>query len=160
MVVVADASPFVGLIKIECVHILPGLFGSVVVPPEVLAELLKTTQAEEVRSFARSLPAWLTVHIAAVIEPIADLDRGEVAAISLAVQLKADVLLIDETKGRAAAMARNIPTFRTAAVIKQAADLGLIDNLAAAFGRLRQTNFRVPPSALDALLEDHLRRKT
>lgn len=155
MLVVADASPFVGLVKIGLVDILPKLFGTVVIPPEVRADLLKPSQAFEVITFVTSPPAWLTVRAASVIEAIPDLDIGECAAISLAKELHADLLLIDEARGRDAAIARNIVTFRTAAVIRQAADSGFVPNLRDAFDRLKKTNFRVPQEALDLLLKDH-----
>ncbi|HEX8322697.1 MAG TPA: hypothetical protein VF595_02175 [Tepidisphaeraceae bacterium] len=157
MLVVADASPFVGLIKVGCIDILPDLFGSVVIPPEVHGELLKPTQAFEVQMFATAPPTWLIVRAATSVERIPDLDAGERAAISLAKELRADLLLIDEMKGRAAAIERHLQTARTAAVMKQAADVGLIKDLAAVFEQLKRTNFRVPVRALDALLGEHLR---
>ena len=36
MLVVADASPFVGLVRIGQADVLPALYGSVVIPPQVL----------------------------------------------------------------------------------------------------------------------------
>lgn len=158
MVVVADASPFVGLIKIGQVDILRGLFGAVVVPTQVRDELM-ANRTIEVSAFAASPPSWLSVKDAAAIEAIDGLGLGERAAIGLAKELDADLLLIDESHGREAAMARNIKTVRTASVIRDAADVGLIADLGQVFRHLKMTNFRVPHYVLDQMLEEHLAKK-
>src|SRR4051812_18196471 len=112
MLVVADASPLVGLVRIGHADVLPALFGEVVIPPKVAEELTNPRRPVEVRAFMASPPAWLSVRAPTRLEPIADLDAGELEAISLATELRADLLLIDEAKGREAAIALRIPTAR------------------------------------------------
>ncbi|MGH9949282.1 MAG: hypothetical protein ACRD6X_19085 [Pyrinomonadaceae bacterium] len=85
------------------------------------------------------------------------LDYGERDAIFLAETKKAELLLIDERKGFDEAQRRNIPALRTVFLLERAARGGLID-LADAFGKLRQTNFRVSPLLLDDILTEHLSR--
>jgi len=126
MLVVSDSSPFVALLKIGNVDALPKLYGSVIIPTEVAAELASVKRPIEVRSFIESAPAWLTVRAPTELEAIADIDKGELAAKSLARELKADILLIDETRGREAAIARNIRTLRTTAMLLDAANAGVI----------------------------------
>jgi predicted nucleic acid-binding protein len=155
MLVVSDASPFIALIKIGLVEILPKLYGSVIIPPEVAKELTAATGPVETRSFMAKSPAWLKVQAPKVVEHIKNLDPGERAAISLARELRADLLLIDETRGRREAIARNIPTIRTAAVLFDAATANHINDLADAYDRLERTDFRVPREALDELLRQH-----
>ncbi len=155
MLVVADSSPFIGLIKIETINVLPRLYGSVVIPPEVAAELSNVRRPSEVRQFIASQPSWLSIRAPSTVEQIVGIDDGERAAISLARELAADVLLIDEATGRDAAIARNIRTLRTTALLLDAANAGVLPDLKTAFDRLRATNFRVKSDILDGLLKQH-----
>jgi predicted nucleic acid-binding protein len=159
MLVVADASPLIGLVKIGHVDVLAALYGAVVIPPRVAAELASPKRPAEIRGFMASRPAWLSVRAPSRLEAIADLDAGELEAISLAKELGADLLLIDEAKGREAAIALHIPTARTAAVLLDAANAGVLPDLKAAYDKLRATNFRVPGAVLDELLARHLAAK-
>jgi predicted nucleic acid-binding protein len=153
MLVVADSSPFVGLLKIGHIDLLPRLYGSVVIPPQIADELADARRPIAVREFMSLAPPWLSIRAPAIIEDIPMLGRGERAAISLAFELRADVLLIDENRGREAAIARNIRTLRTTALPYDAAKAGALPDLKAAFDRLKNTNFRVPRGLLDELLK-------
>jgi predicted nucleic acid-binding protein len=160
MLVIADTSPLIGLLKIGHVDVLPRLYGSVVIPPQVAAELASRKRPPEVQAFIAAAPPWLSTRSPAKVEEIEGIDLGERAAISLARELKADLLLIDESKGREAAIARHIRTARTAAVLFDAANAGVLPDLKEAFDKLKATNFRVPATVLDELLKRHEQIKT
>jgi predicted nucleic acid-binding protein len=83
------------------------------------------------------------------------LGAGESEAISLALELKADVLLMDERKGRREALARGIAVAGTLNILESAAARGLV-NLPEAIIRLQRTSFRASP----ALLREILRRES
>jgi predicted nucleic acid-binding protein len=89
-----------------------------------------------------------------LLEPIAGLHAGESAAINLALELKADLLLIDEKDGRRAAAARHIPFTGTVGVLELAASRKLLD-LEGAFARLKKTDFWIAPELLDERLKLH-----
>jgi predicted nucleic acid-binding protein len=72
-----------------------------------------------------------------VIESIPEIHEGEQAAISLATELKADLLLIDEMDGRTATLARNLP----------------LDHISDAFARIKKTDFWISPRLLDSELD-------
>ena len=55
-VVVADTSPLNYLALIEPIDILPRLYGTVVIPQEVLSELTSPAAPREVREWARRFP--------------------------------------------------------------------------------------------------------
>lgn len=48
MIVVADASPFVVMVAIEHVEVLPTVFREVLIPPEVASELASSKRPTEV----------------------------------------------------------------------------------------------------------------
>jgi len=104
MIVVSDTSPVLSLALIGRLDLLRELYGSIVIPAAVWQEIMATDQggAQEV-----SQAEWI---ITRLIDPDVSLkllqrevDRGEAEAIGLALQLKADVLLIDERKARSLA---------------------------------------------------------
>lgn len=70
-----------------------------------------------------------------------ELGNGEREAISLALEIHADILLIDELAGRRAAEARDIEVAGTLAVVLQASLRGYFD-LPRTITQLRQHGFR------------------
>lgn len=159
MIVVSDTSPLRYLILIEAESVLFKLFGEVVIPPAVFNELQQPRTPQIVRDWVAMRPAWLHVRTSAKVDPSLDVDLGEAEAITLASELRADALLIDDKKGRSAASSRGITTIGTLTVLEIAAQQGLVD-LRAAFGRLRATNFRVSERMIhDALDRDSRHRQ-
>jgi predicted nucleic acid-binding protein len=102
VIVVADTSPLNYLIRLGHVEVLYLFYGQVVVPPAVLTEMQHPDAPPEVRTWAACPPAWLRqVSVQHLDESLAiGLGAGEREAISLALELHADVLLIDEFLGR------------------------------------------------------------
>ena len=141
--IVSDASPLHYLALIQEAHILPLLFGRVIIPQKVFDELQQPNTPSAVKAFAASLPSWLEIR--AVTTPIdgslLHLDRGEQEAITLAIEIQPETLLIDETKGRRAAKSHGLKTIGTLAILLDGAIAGFCD-LEKSFEILRQTNFR------------------
>ena len=158
MIVVADSSPMIVLIEIGHVDVLPRLFGEVIVPPQVLAELLQSNRPQSVHDFFAAPHVWLIERIPTAIEAIPTLHAGELAAISLARELKADLLLIDEVCGRKAAADRHIHLTGTIGVLELAAHRGLLD-LQDAFSKVKETNFGISHNLLDQRLGLYLARR-
>lgn len=99
------------------------------------------------------MPSW--VRVISPKGPVEDvgLGRGEAEAIAIAMQLAAEVVLIDERKATVAARDRGLVVTGTLGVLALAADSKLVD-LKASIRRLLDTNFRASP----ALIDDILRR--
>jgi predicted nucleic acid-binding protein len=152
MLVVADSSPLIVLINIGHAGILPTLFGQVFVPPEVFAELRAPVRPVQVSSFVNPSPVWLIERAPVTVENIPLLHAGELAAISLARELKADLLLIDEQRGRKAAAERHVAITGTIGVLELGAHRGLLD-LGTAFAAIKQTDFWISPKLLDERLK-------
>jgi hypothetical protein len=87
------------------------------------------------------------------------LGPGERAAIELAQAMQAELLLIDEWRGRQEAIRRAIPVMGTLGVLELGAERGLLD-LAPTLARLQVTNFYAPPGMIDTMLARDAMRKT
>ena len=156
MLVVADSSPLIVLVNIGSIDVLPQLFGQVVIPPQVSGELQHRNRPPAVQAFIGRRPSWLIERAPASVEDIPALHAGELAAISLAQEMKADLLLIDEVRGRKAAAQRHIPFTGTIGVLELAADHGLLD-LKDSFDRIKLTDFWISHELLDERLRLYLR---
>lgn len=162
MLVIADTSPLNYLILIEAVHFLPRLYGRVVLPQAAWQELQHTDAPAAVAQWARSLPEWIDIREAPASEDpdLEALGKGEKEALVLAElyrQHSPVLLLLDEQAAREHAAVRQLAAIGTLGILKAAAARGWI-NLAEAFGRLRQTNFRVSGILLESLLADEAAR--
>jgi hypothetical protein len=85
-VVVADTSPLNYPILIEAIDLLPRLYGRIVIPNEVLNELIDAGAPLRVSEWATKLPEWVEVRSAALTNDptLSLLDEGERCAILLA----------------------------------------------------------------------------
>jgi predicted nucleic acid-binding protein len=143
------------------IALLPKLFGRVLAPQTVRDELANPEAPAAVREWIAQAPAWLDVRP----DPGAStreegqgpkLDRGERAAIALALAVKADLVLMDDKAGVTVARQRGLATTGTLGVLDLAARQGSVD-LAEAFERLKATSFYYRQGLLDALLAQHRR---
>ena len=145
MIVVADTAPLHYLILIGQTEILPRLYGRVIIPEAVVQELRHPSAPASVKSWIIRLPAWLEIQ--KVRHPKGDaaleaLDAGEREAILLALEIHAQLLLIDEKAGRKVAVSHSLRVAGTLAVLEQAAERGFLDFPKALQG-LQKTNFRL-----------------
>src|SRR5437016_4102388 len=159
MIVVADTTPLRYLVVIERAHLLPALYGRVLIPPAVAEELNHESTPDLVRTWLAGRPNWLEIRQPSrTLEPEVDLDRGEQQAIALAEEVAADLLLVDDWDARLEAKRRRLRVVGTLRVLADGAQRGLTD-LEESFERLRHTNFRVNSELLESLLEEHRRGK-
>jgi predicted nucleic acid-binding protein len=121
-VVIADSSPLNYLALIGSVEVLHRLYGVVVVPRQVISELLHVAAPHDVRRWASNLPDWIDVREAVISDDdMPHLDAGERAAIALAQSEPDILLLIDETAGRIEASRRGIRNTGTLGVLRASA---------------------------------------
>jgi predicted nucleic acid-binding protein len=100
MIVVADTAPLNYLIQIDCDALLFHLYERIIVPAGVMQELRHPAAPMSVRAWLSRIPAWIDV-LQSATTPAAELaDLGEREAIQLDEEQHADLLLIDERKGR------------------------------------------------------------
>ena len=152
--VVSDTSPLNYLVLIDQVNLLPQLYDRVLIPESVLEELSATETPQVVRNWATNLPEWIGVLPAT---PIADaglarLHAGERDAISLALNVHTDAVLLDERRGRQEAESRGLKPIGTLGVLVAAHARELVD-LTATINALRQTTFHASPKLLASIVD-------
>lgn len=117
MIVVSETSPIVALHHLAQLGLLGSLFGDVLIPPMVNDELLRGTdkwqpvdisQFSFIRVVAPQHPERFAAYRAIV-------DPGEWEAIALALELGADLLLVDDKDGRSVARQAGIEPMGTLA---------------------------------------------
>lgn len=160
MIVVADATPLRYLVLIDAVPILPALYERILIPAAVAEELQRPRTPVSVRQWLANPPPWLDIRPAQrpIDSTLSRLGAGEREAIVLAETVRADLIVMDDWDGRAAALQRGLTVLGTLAVLDAAAERRLIvlpDTLA----RLQATNFRMPRAVLEMLLERDAERR-
>ncbi len=125
----------------------------VFIPTVVRDELVHPETPEIVRTWTENPPNWLEVRVAPAIDDpsLQPLDDGEKAAITLALALKADLILMDDCAGVAVAREKGFAATGTLGLLDLGARRQLL-KLDEAFARLKTTNFRYPPEIMDAVL--------
>ena len=154
--VVCDTSPIRYLVQIGVPDLLGTLYGRVVVPESVATELNQPRTPEPVKQWILTPPNWLEIVPTANqydLPMLPNLDVGESDAILLAVELKADLVIVDEREGVEEATRLGLRVTGTRGAERDLLDLSIV------LRRLRATNFRVSPALLDRLLADDARRK-
>ena len=133
MTVVTDTSVVLNLCLLRQEAVLIPLFGTIVAPPEVVAEFHRLAVADpRFRGFV--FPSFIEVVSSISVPPaLTDakrLHRGEVAALSLAVERGAELVLMDERAGRAAAGSLGLRCMGLLGILIAARERGLIPPLA------------------------------
>ena len=105
MIVVSDTTPLISLLKINQLDLLEKLFGEVLIPEAVFNELTVDErfqlEAQLIRQkeFIAVKPV-NNLESVSILKRATGLDQGESEAIVLTDELKADLILMDEAKGR------------------------------------------------------------
>jgi predicted nucleic acid-binding protein len=129
LIVVSNTSPLTNLAAIGHFDLLQGLFGQLQLPSAVVAELSAEGQSWPGAAETASA-AWITVHSVADQQTVGalrlELDAGEAETIVLALQLQADLVLLDEQAGRRAAQHFGLNVMGVVGLLLQARERQLI----------------------------------
>ncbi len=129
MIVVSNTSPITNLAAIDHLHLLRDLYGRIYIPRGVWDEL---------NAFGRPWPGrnevaeadWIAQRsvqdkkVVAVLQR--DLDRGEAETIALALEMEADLVLLDEREGRHMAQRLGLEVIGVVGILLAAKAEGLI----------------------------------
>ncbi|HLP96360.1 MAG TPA: DUF3368 domain-containing protein [Saprospiraceae bacterium] len=157
MIVVSDTSPIINLATIGHLHLLPELFTEIVIPTAVFNEVAGDGNHEPGAKEIREA-SWVKVHSAPnqplLPQLLHDLDPGEAEAIALAVNMKAEYVLIDEALGRKIAVSHQLQPLGILGILLLAKQRGLIAAVTPLMDRLRsEANFYV-----DARLYQYIKK--
>ena len=142
--IIADASCFIILAKIDELPLLGQVYGHLTTTPEVAAE------------YGEPLPGWVR------IVPVSDqqkqqllaiqLDLGESSAITLALEIPDSTLILDDYKARRIATQLGLTLTGTVGVLVKAKLRGFLPSIRPLLARIRQTNFRLSSALEQAAL--------
>lgn len=157
MIVVADTSVVLNLCILGLDLLLSRLFGQVYAPPEVKAEFVRLAETDE-RFKGLGFPLSILLAEASSTEhrwaETPTLHRGEIAALSLAIELEADLVLMDEAQGRAVAASLQLSTMGLLGILLRARQSSIIPSIAPFLDRLeREARFWMAPSLRTAVLQ-------
>ncbi|MGG6265701.1 DUF3368 domain-containing protein [Leptolyngbya sp. AN03gr2] len=159
MIIVSDTSPIANLIVVGYDHLLPQLFGSVIIPDLVYQELIANGSRHPVTQIVQMVD-WLKIRSVTdeqqveALENDRNLDPGEANAIVLAIELGANQLLIDERLGRLEAKRQGLRITGILGVLLAAKNQALIPEVRSIVDALiQQSNFRVSSQLYSEVLQ-------
>lgn len=131
MIVISDTTPIISLLKAGQLELLQKLYNKVLMPQAVYRELIENpvyvNEVEIIKSTDFLLAAEVeNMKSVSVLRAVTGLDEGESAALIMYDEQKADLLLMDEQKGRRVAKRLKVRHIGTAGILMLAYDKGLI----------------------------------
>ena len=154
-IVLTDASPLIGLARVDGLPWLKALFGEVWMPIEVRREALTDKESPEEASIRLAeAEGWLkTCGASPDLPELPELDEGEASCIRFALTQEIPALLLmDERAGRAVAAEHGLRVAGTAAVIGMAKSRQLTGSARTIFERLHASDFRISAQVISAVL--------
>ena len=141
LIVVSNTSPLTNLAAIGLLDVIHRILGQILIPQAVFGELtfggVSWPGAAEVAS-----AGWIRIRqieASHLIDALRlELDHGEAEAIALALQVKANLVLIDEQAGREAARYLGLNVMGVVGILVRAKQLGHIENVLPHLDALRQ----------------------
>jgi hypothetical protein len=136
----------IALARIGRFDLLQSLYGQLHIPPAVRGEVVTS---ERGRPGAKEVDTAAWIHKVDVRDVTAiqllreRLDAGESEAIVLAIQLAADLLLIDEARGRRVAESRGLKKIGTIGTLITAKNRGFVPEVTPLLDDLRAAGFRM-----------------
>lgn len=151
--IVSNTGPLIALASINQFNLLQQLFGTLIIPPAVRAEVLdEHTQA------ALQVASWITVKASgdeiAVQLLRESLQAGESEAIVLAKEISAEWLLLDDLGARRRARAIGLRVVGTVGLLLMAKSAGYVPAVKPLIDQLRSTNFHADPALYEQVLSE------
>lgn len=140
MIVVSNTSPLTSLAAIGHFELLRALYGEIHIANGVWEELNKGGRRHP-GSHEVEIASWVQSHEVTdqplVVALRRDLDRGEAETLALAIELKAEIVLLDEQEARHTATRLGLRALGVLGVLLQAKRLGIIEEVRSRLDALR-----------------------
>lgn len=155
MLLIADSSALVALSVMDALSALDRLFARVLVPEAVYRELTSDESLPE----AKKLKQYLHDKRCPVASDSGSVlldaygDMGEIEAMYLYKQLKADRLLIDDARGRKVAQLNNISVIGSLGVLLLAKQRGVITDIKSKIDMLEGSSVYISPNLIEHALK-------
>lgn len=160
MIIISDTTPIISLMKAEQLDLLQKLFHEVIIPEAVFLELVSNTKFQKEAQIIRnctyiSVEEVVDTKSVNIFRRVTGLDAGESEAIVMADEKKADLLLMDERKGRIVAKQMGLAITGTVGILLQSFDEGLLnaDEVRESTNKLKECGIRISDSLYDLILE-------
>ncbi|MFN0077357.1 MAG: DUF3368 domain-containing protein [Prosthecobacter sp.] len=154
MIIVADSSPLIALMRVGRLELLRELYGTIIMPDAVWNELV-VAGAQRPGADLVTQCGWIVrkpVGNRAMVDAMSELlDPGEREAIVLAQEIDADALLMDESIGRAAAMHLGLKVTGLIGVLLRAKNIGLLPDAVELAQEMRNQGWWVADKLLEML---------
>lgn len=156
MIVVSDTSALSNLDLVNYLWLLEAIYQTVIIPDVVATELASATNPT-ISTILQldwiQIQSLLNTQLANQLQQERGLDAGEACAIALALELKADDLLIDERLGRQEALRLGIPIIGILGILLISKTRNLIPEVQPVMDALiNQAGFRVSPQLYHRVL--------
>ena len=139
MRVVCNTSPLILLAKIQRLDLLIQLYDEIIIPEAVLDEICikSTRETDQIRALLEERKFhYRKTSEETLAELSPDLGHGEREAIALALETKADLVVLDDQQGRNVSQSKNLQTTGTIGVLIEAKERGFIHSLRNELDRL------------------------
>lgn len=147
MVVISDTSCLSALLRVGHLSLLKSLFQQITIPVKVEEELSRLQSfGIDISEFTNAdwIQKQVPTDLPLLERLLLQLDEGEAQAITLAVELSADWLIIDELRGRKIAATLSINFVGLAGVLLLAKEEGHLPEIKPLLNRiLKETSFRM-----------------
>ena len=127
MIIISDTTPIISLLKADQLDLLEKLFHEVVIPKAVYSELISNIKFQDEAQVIKKCPFIFVEEVidtksVDIFRRVTGLDAGESEAIVMADEKKADLLLMDERKGRIVAKQMGLTITGTVGILLQSFD--------------------------------------
>jgi len=154
MIVVSDTSPITNLIQIGQLDLLRQLYQEIIISPAVYAELVFLENQKALLEKEDWIRPQALTDSSMLLDLLQRVDKGEAEAIALALELKADFLLIDEQIGRNVAEEYGLKITGILGVLVKAKSEGLIPEVKPMLNKLRTlAGFRIHSKLVEHILK-------